>query len=53
LRFTSGAPHGSDVEGELYQTTKGAFFVMHTWIEQVWVERLGESEPRERTELVP
>jgi hypothetical protein len=44
-----------DVEHELqlYQTRGGAFFELGTWMKQVWVEREGRSEQRERTELVP
>lgn len=44
---------GEDVTGNLYQTQAGAFFELRNWTEQVWVERLGETEPRERTVLVP
>jgi hypothetical protein len=39
--------------GKLYQTLGGAFFLHTTWIQDVWLERRGVWEQRERDEVEP
>jgi predicted HicB family RNase H-like nuclease len=42
-----------EVTGVLYQTRGGAFFLAKFVTKQVWIEALGETQTRERNEVIP
>jgi hypothetical protein len=42
-----------EVTGILYQTRGGAFFVHHSWIQEVWNQRWERADQRERDEVIP
>ncbi|MGY8682675.1 hypothetical protein Q2941_33590 [Bradyrhizobium sp. UFLA05-153] len=41
------------VTSELFQTRGGAFFIVHSWSEQVWNERIRINETRDQFEFEP